>query len=62
MKQARFKEFSDDELYILKRAMIEAEKHIFEHCLNYNEDEQRILNDLLNESIDNIKERRNETD
>ena len=57
--KARFKEFSDDELYILKRAMIEAEKHIFEHSLNYDEDEQKILNDLLNESIDNIKERRN---
>lgn len=61
MKQARFKDFNDDELYMLKRAMIEAEKHIFEHNLNYDEDKQRILNDLLNESIDNIKERRNAT-
>ena len=56
----RFDQFNDDELYMLKRAMIEAEKYIFQNETNYTDEECNVLNDLLNESIENIKYRDNE--
>lgn len=59
MKQ-RFEQFNDDELYMLKRALIEFQKYIFmiDDAERYSEEEQKIANDLLNESIENIKYRR----
>ena len=52
----KFNGFNDDELYMLKRALIESSYKI---CCegNYNDDEIQLHNDLLNESIDEIKRR-----
>ena len=55
----RFQQFNDDELYMIKRAFIEATKYIYmDEDINYSKDELDTLNNLLNESIDNIKSRR----
>lgn len=52
----RFNQFSDLELYILKRALIEASKYIYmEDKINYDEKELKLFDDLLAEAIDNIK-------
>jgi len=55
----RFAQFNDDELYMLKRALIEFQKYIYmvDDDEMYSEEEQKIENDLLNEAIDNIKHR-----
>lgn len=54
----RFNQFNDSELYILKRALIEASKYIYmKDKMNYDEQELKLFDDLLAEAIDNIKER-----
>ena len=50
----RFEQFNDSELYILKRALIEA---IPRMSMNYTLDELDIFDNLLAEAIDNIKAR-----
>ena len=58
MEKTRFSRFTDDELYILKRAMIEATKYIYsQEDISYNEMELDTLDRLLEEAIDNIKAR-----
>ena len=58
MEKTRFSRFTDDELYILKRAMIEATKYIYmQEEISYNEKELDTLERLLEEAIDNIKAR-----
>lgn len=58
MEKTRFSRFTDDELYILKRAMIEATKYIYmQEDISYNEMELDTLDRLLEEAIDNIKTR-----
>lgn len=53
----RFEHFDDNELYMLKRALIEFQKYVYmiDDDERYSEEEQRTANDLLNEAIDNIK-------
>lgn len=54
----RFNRFDDDELYILKRALIEATKYIYmEDNMRYSQDELDLFDKLLAEAIDNIKTR-----
>lgn len=53
----RFEQFNDDELYMLKRAMIEAQKRIYEFGPNYEDKELEMLNNLLNEAIENSNQR-----
>ena len=54
----RFEQFNDSELYILKRALIEASKYIYmEEKTTYTQDELDLFDKLLAEAIDNIKER-----
>lgn len=54
----RFEQFNDSELYILKRALIEASKYIYmEEKMNYTQEELKLFDNLLAEAIDNIKER-----
>lgn len=56
LSEYRFNQFSDDELYILKRALIEASKYIYmEEKTNYDEKELKLFDNLLAEAIDNIK-------
>lgn len=58
MEKTRFSRFTDDELYILKRSMIEATKYIYmQEDVSYNEMELDTLDRLLEEAIDNIKAR-----
>ena len=58
LSKYRFNQFSDSELYILKRALIEASKYIYmKDKMNYDEQELKLFDDLLAEAIDNIKER-----
>ena len=58
MEKTRFSRFTDDELYILKRAMIEATKYIYmQEDIFYNEMELDTLDRLLEEVIENIKAR-----
>ena len=50
----RFKEFTDDEVYVLSRQAIESSYNII--CeKNYNEDEIKIHTDLMNELVDERK-------
>lgn len=54
----RFEQFNDSELYILKRALIEASKYIYmEEKMNYTQEELDLFDSLLVEAIDNIKTR-----
>lgn len=54
----RFEQFNDSELYILKRALIEATKYIYQQEeITYTKDELDLLDNLLVEVIDNIKAR-----
>jgi len=54
----RFEQFNDLELYILKRALIEASKYIYmEDKMNYTQEELDLFDSLLVEAIDNIKVR-----
>lgn len=54
----RFEQFDDSELYILKRALIEASKYIYmEDKMNYSQEELDLFDSLLSEAIDNIKVR-----
>lgn len=54
----RFEQFNDSELYILKRALIEASKYIYmEEKMNYTQEELDLFDSLLAEAIDNIKAR-----
>ena len=54
----RFEQFNDGELYILKRALIEASKYIYiEEKTTYTQEELDLFDKLLVEAIDNIKER-----
>lgn len=54
----RFEQFNDSELYILKRALIEASKYIYmEDKTNYTQEELDLFDSLLIEAIDNIKVR-----
>lgn len=54
----RFEQFNDSELYILKRALIEASKYIYmEEKMNYTQEELDLFDSLLVEAIDNIKAR-----
>lgn len=54
----RFEQFNDSELYILKRALIEASKYIYmEEKTNYTQEELDLFDSLLVEAIDNIKVR-----
>ena len=54
----RFEQFNDSELYILKRALIEASKYIYmEEKMNYSQEELDLFDSLLVEAIDNIKAR-----
>lgn len=54
----RFEQFNDNELYILKRALIEASKYIYmEEEMNYTQEELDLFDSLLVEAIDNIKAR-----
>ncbi len=55
----RFDKFTDDELYILKRQSIESSCNIVMSG-DYNEHEIEIHGVLINEIIDNIKEREKE--
>lgn len=56
MDKLRFSRFSDSELYIIKRAFIEASKYIYmEDNMNYSEEELDLFDKLLAEAIDNIK-------
>lgn len=57
MQNLRFKDFNEDELYILKRALIEATIHIWtkEEHGGYTEDELDLFDKLLAEVIENIK-------
>ena len=55
----RFEKLNDDELYMLKRACIEAEKYIYQYDCAYTDEEQETLNNLLTEIIDEIKVRSN---
>ena len=62
MENLRFRELNDDELYILKRSFIEAQKYIYmNNSGNYSEQELNLMNKLLNEVIDNIKARDSNT-
>ena len=54
----RFEQFNDSELYILKRALIEASKYIYIYDkMNYSQEELDLFDSLLVEAIDNIKAR-----
>lgn len=54
----RFEQFNNSELYILKRALIEASKYIYmEEKMNYTQEELKLFDNLLAEAIDNIKAR-----
>lgn len=54
----RFEQFNDSELYILKRALIEASKYIYmEEKTSYTKEELDLFDNLLAEAIDNIKAR-----
>ena len=54
----RFEQFNDSELYILKRALIEASKYIYmEEKMNYTQEELDLFDSLLVEAIDNITAR-----
>ena len=54
----RFEQFNDSELYILKRALIEASKYIYmEEEMGYTQEELDLFDSLLVEAIDNIKAR-----
>lgn len=54
----RFEHFDNSELYILKRALIEATKWIYrEEKITYSQEELNLFDSLLAEAIDNIKER-----
>ena len=54
----RFEQFNDSELYILKRALIEASKYIYiEEKMNYTQEELDLFDSLLAEAIDNINAR-----
>lgn len=54
----RFEQFNESELYILKRALIEATKYIYQQEeATYTKDELDLLDNLLVEAIDNIKAR-----
>ena len=54
----RFEQFNDSELYILKRALIEASKYIYmEDKTSYTQEELDLFDSLLVEAIDNIKVR-----
>lgn len=54
----RFEHFDDSELYILKRALIEATKWIYrEEKITYSQEELDLFDRLLTEAIDNIKAR-----
>ena len=54
----RFEQFNNSELYILKRALIEASKYIYmEEKINYTQEELDLFDNLLVEAIDNIKAR-----
>ena len=54
----RFEHFDDSELYILKRALIEATKWIYrEDKITYSQEELNLFDNLLAEAIDNIKAR-----
>lgn len=54
----RFEQFNDSELYILKRALIEASKYIYmKDKMNYTQEELDLFDSLLVEAIDNIKAR-----
>ena len=57
----KFKQFSDIELYILKRALIESAGEIAFSGI-YDDTEIKIHNILLNECIDEGKERRKKCD
>lgn len=48
--------WTDDELYILKRAFIESAFNI-QYERKYSDDERKIHNKLMNEIIDEIKRR-----
>lgn len=50
--------WTDDELYILKRALVEASKYIYmEEKMSYTQEELDLFDSLLVEAIDNIKAR-----
>lgn len=54
----RFEQFNYSELYILKRALIEASKYIYmKEKMNYTQEELDLFDSLLAEAIDNIKTR-----
>lgn len=63
MMKLRFEQFNNDELYIIKRAFIEATKYIYqEDAIRYNDAELKMIDDILAKIIDNIKARETKDD
>lgn len=56
----RFEQFNDSELYILRRALIEASKYIYVYMKEksrYTKEELDLFDSLLVEATNNLKER-----